>query len=95
MPDTDLPPQFQALLAILENQPPEVQKAFQFLMAMAMEEAGKFKLLNVSETSGEMHCTFKSTAGEVFSIVKPEMSKELEEKVRKEIRQILREEGLL
>ena len=42
-----------------------------------MHEAGKFKLLNVTEVDGRWHYTF-SGAGEVFSVVRPEMSKEIE-----------------
>ena len=33
----------------LNTQPPKVQEAFQFLLATAMHEAGKFELLNVAE----------------------------------------------
>ncbi len=32
----------------LNTQPPKVQEAFQFLLATAMHEAGKFELLNVA-----------------------------------------------
>ena len=35
-----------------DTQPPEVQEAFQFLLATAMHEAGKFELLNVAEVEG-------------------------------------------
>ena len=38
---------------------------------------GKFELLNVAEVDGRWHYTF-SGAGEVFSVVRPEMSKEKE-----------------
>jgi len=44
-----------------------------------MHEAGKFELLNVVEVEGRWHYTF-SGAGEVFSVVRPEMSKEMERK---------------
>ena len=43
---------------------------------------------------GEWHCAF-SGAGEVFSVVRPEMSKEMERQVREMVREILGEEGLL
>jgi len=41
---------------------------------------------------GEWHYTF-SGAGEVFSVVRPEMTKEMERKVRQEVRKILAEEA--
>ena len=93
-PTNDLPPKLQALASLLDAQPSEVQEAFQFLLATAMHEAGKFELLNVAEVDGRWHYTF-SGAGEVFSVVRPEMSKEMERRVREEVRNILGEEGLL
>ena len=58
-----------------------------------MHEARKFELLNVAEVDGRWHYTF-SGAGEVFSVVRPEMSKETERQVREEVREILEEEGI-
>ncbi len=58
-----------------------------------MHEAGKFELLNVAEVDGRWHYTSKG-AGEVFSVVRPEMDKE-ERRVREAVREILREEGLV
>ena len=59
-----------------------------------MHEAGKFEMLNVAEGNGRWHCTF-SGVGEVFSVAWPEMSKEMERKMREEVREILAEEGLI
>jgi len=53
---------------------------------------GKFELLNVAEVDGWWHYTF-SGAGEVFSAARPEMSKEMERKIREEVRKILAEEA--
>jgi len=64
------------------------------LLATATHDAGKFELLNVVEVDGQCHYTF-SGAGEVFSVVRPEMSKEMERQVREMVREILAEEGLL
>ena len=47
-----------------------LNEAFQFLLTTAMQEAGKFELLNVAEVDGQWHYTF-SGAGEVFSVVRP------------------------
>ena len=51
---------------------PQVQEAFQFLLATAMHEAGKFERVSVAEVEGRWPYTF-SGAGEVFSAVRPEM----------------------
>jgi len=48
----------QTFALFLDAQPPEVQEAFQFLLATAMHEAGKFELLNVAEVDGRWHYTF-------------------------------------
>ena len=44
--------ELQAFTPLLDAQPPEVQEAFQFLLATAMHEAGKFELVNVAEVEG-------------------------------------------
>ena len=45
---SDLPLKLQAFASLLDAQSPEVQEAFQFLLATAMHEAGKFELLNLA-----------------------------------------------
>ncbi len=63
---SDPPPNLQTLAPLLEAQPPELQEAFQFLLAATMQEAGKFELSKVIEVDGRWHYTF-SGVGEVFS----------------------------
>jgi hypothetical protein len=57
-----LAPELQAFASLLDAQPPEVQDAFQPLLATAMHEGGnprfgKFELLNVAEVDGRWHYT--------------------------------------
>ena len=87
----DLLPELQAFASLLDAQSPEVQEAFQFLLATAMHKAGRFELLNVAEVEGRWHYTF-SGAGEVFSVVRPEMSKEMERQAREMVREIFVEQ---
>jgi len=54
---TNLPPKLRTFASLLDTQPPEVQEAFQFLLATAMHEAGKFEVLNVAEVDGRWHYT--------------------------------------
>ena len=49
---TNLPPNLQSLASLLDAQPPQVQEAFQFLLATAMHEAGKSELVSVAEVDG-------------------------------------------
>jgi len=94
-PVSALPPNLQSFASLLDAQPLGVQEGFQFLLATAMHEAGKFELLNVAEVDGRWCYTFRSTAGDVFSVVRPEMDKETERQVRQMVREILAEAGLL
>jgi len=93
-PTDSLPPNLRSFASLLDAQPVEVQEAFQFLLATAMHEAGKFELLSVADVDGRWHYIFKG-AGEVFSVVRPERDKEMERKLREKLREILVEEGLL
>ena len=89
----NLPLELQSFASILDTQLPEVQEAFQFLLAAAMHEAGKFELLSVAEVDGRWHYTF-SGAGEVFSVVWSEMSTDMERMGREESRDENREGGI-
>jgi len=91
----DLPPEMQAFARLIDAQPLAVQEAFQFCLAIAMQEAGKLELIGVTRVGDRIHYAFRSIAGDVFSIVRPEITKEVERGLRGELRQILREEGLL
>ena len=53
--DPFLPPDLQAFASLLDTQPAEAQEAFQFLLATAMHEAGKFELVSVVEMDGQRH----------------------------------------
>ena len=46
---SDIIPELQAFASLLDAQPSEVQEAFQFLLATAMHEAGKFELMSLAE----------------------------------------------
>ena len=41
-----LPPELQRIAELAEQQPPEVQEVFQFMLAVAMEESGIAELIN-------------------------------------------------
>jgi len=56
---------------------------------------GKFELVNVAKVDGQWHYTFRCSAGEVFSVVRPEMSKEMEREVREMVPEIPGEARLL
>ena len=90
---TDLPPELQALSALLDAQPGHVQTAFQYCLALLMVEAGKAALIATTPGESGAICTFQTVAGDVFSLNKPLLSIEDEAAVREYLRQILDEEG--
>ncbi len=67
---------------------------FRYGLALLMVEAGQATLISTTpgETGGAI-CTFKTAAGDVFSLDKPTMSAEQEAVVKATVRQILDEEG--
>ena len=46
------PPSPQPFASLLDAQPPEVQEAFQFLLATAMHEGGNPEFITVAEVDG-------------------------------------------
>jgi len=51
------PPNSKPSLPSPTPTPPEVQEAFQFLLATAMHEVGKFELVSVAEVDDGWHYT--------------------------------------
>ncbi len=67
----DLAIKLQAFTSLLGTQPPEAQEAFQFLLATAMHEAGKFELLDVAEVNGRWHYTFSGAVMLAWRVRRP------------------------
>jgi hypothetical protein len=88
------PPEFQRIAELAEQQPPEVQEVFQFMLAVAMEESGIAELQNASHVDGRTRYSYKSAAGDVCSVVRPEIDPELEEEMREALEGILVEERI-
>jgi hypothetical protein len=66
---------------LVEQQPPEVQELFQFMLALAMEESGIAKLINTSHIDGRTWYSYESASGDVHSVVRPQISAELEKEM--------------
>ena len=91
---TDLPPELQQLAALLDAQPGHVQTNFQYCLALLMVEAGKAELVKTEAGEAGPLCTFKTVAGDVFTVSKPAISKEDEVILIKRLRDVLGEEGM-
>jgi len=80
--DDELPPEYAHLVALIDEQSPEVREALHFLLAVALEESGKARLLNISQIEGRVHYSYQTIVGDVFTVVRPEMDHEKEEELR-------------
>ena len=90
----ELPPELTALAKLLEAQTKPVQAAFQYCLALLMVEAGKAEL--VAATVGEEGtlCTFRTVAGDEFTLIRPPMNEAREAVIKKTLRTMLDEETL-
>jgi hypothetical protein len=89
-----LPPEFERIAELVDQQPPAVREVFHFMLAVAMEESGKAKLLNTAQVDGRTWYSYESAAGDVFSVVRPEIGAELEREMREVLEGILEEERI-
>ena len=89
----DLPPELAQFAALLDAQPEPVQTVFQYCLAMLMVEAGKAQLIQTAPSENGPICTFKTVAGDTFTLLKPPLNKVDEAMMMGSLRQILDEEG--
>lgn len=89
---TRLPPELTDLAAMLDNLPPAAQAAFQYCLVLMMVESGVAELIQTLAGDGWPLCTFRTNAGDVFTISKPPLSPAEEAAVLATIREILQED---
>ena len=61
-----LPPESQRIAELAEQQPPQIQEVYQFMLAVAMEESGIAKLINTVQIDG--HGTPTRVHQETFAL---------------------------
>lgn len=91
----NLPPELEALAALLDAQPGPVQVIFQYCLAILMVEADKAELIATTPGEAGMICTFRTVAGDVFSLTKPPLSAEDEAAMKETLQEILADEDWL
>jgi len=72
-----LPPEFQRIAELVDQEPPQVREVFHFMLAVAMEESGLSELINTAQVDGRTWYSCESAADDVFGVVRPEMDAEL------------------
>ena len=93
MDRSGLPPEFAILSRIVDAQEPNVREIFQYALTMLLVEDGKAEIVNQHAVGMREHLTLKTTAGDTFTIVKPDISGELLAQMRELVREALDEES--
>ena len=60
---------------------------------MAMEEDGKATLLNTAQVDGRTHYSYRTVAGDVFTVVWPDIDPEMEKAVRAMLVEVMEEDN--
>jgi hypothetical protein len=89
--DSQFPSQYEMFGRILDGQSPQMRELIQYAIAILAVEDGSAKLIERHVIDTREHLTFKTTAGETFTLVKPDVSDEELEGVREMAREVLRE----
>ena len=87
-----LTPEPRRLGAFVDRQLLQVRQDLQFCIAVALEENGGCRLINTAQVHGRTWYSYESVAGEVFSVVRPEIGAETEREVREWLARLVEEE---
>jgi hypothetical protein len=88
----DLPPELERLADLLSEQPPEVRDLFRYALALAMIDDEKAWVTSSRVEGDREYLTIQTIAGEVFEILRPEISEEVEAQLMEQVRAIIADE---
>jgi hypothetical protein len=91
---SNLLPELQQFAALLDAQPGPIQAAFQYVLCLLMVEAGKMQWIETIPGENGALYVFETVAGDRFSVVRPQISQEVEAELIEQLREILNDEGL-
>ena len=89
----DLPPELTQLAALIDAQPAHVQTTLRYCLCLAMAESGKAELVETTPGEDGAMVTFKSLAGDVFTVLRPPIDEDTEAILIEQLRDVLDEEG--
>jgi hypothetical protein len=72
-----LSPQLDAIAKLFDDQPEEVRELFQYALAMLMVEDTKAKIVERHRVDNLEYLTIETIAGDVFEIIRPQVSEDL------------------
>lgn len=83
----------RAFLLEFQDQPEDIRRIFIYVICQTMVQAGMLEFLGAFNTSGiGVTLVYKNPdAGEIFEIIKPDMTQEEEQAVRIHIEELLQE----
>lgn len=89
----DLPPGLRYVAELLSEQPPEVRDLFRFALVLAMIDDEKARVSGTRVGEEREWLTIETVAGDVFEIVRPAISEEVEGQLVAGARAIVEEES--
>jgi hypothetical protein len=93
MPDPiDLPPELQQVADQLAEQPPAVREMFRYAIVLAMIDDEKAWVTGTRLIDSREYLAVRTVAGDVFEIVRPPISEELEAALMSEVGSIVADE---
>lgn len=88
-PESDLPPEFDDLLAAADRQPESARQLWRYAIALMLVDDEKAHFVGSHRDGDTLHLVVQPVAGEIFSIVRPPMTEEVEHALLSMIRHIL------
>jgi hypothetical protein len=93
MNSSHLSPVLEMFARIFDGQSPQVRELFQYALVMLSVEDGRAEVIERHTIDLREHLTFKTVTGDLFTIVKPDVSAELLAHVTALVREVLQEDS--
>lgn len=87
--DTDLHPEFDRLLADLAASPAPLREMWYYAIARMLIDDKKARVIETHQDGERLHIVAETLAGKRCSVVRPEMSEEMEQLLLQRIRQLV------
>jgi hypothetical protein len=88
----DLPPEHQYVAELLGQQPSAVRDLFRYALVLAMIDDEKARVIATRVEKEHEWLTVETVAGDVFEILSPPISEELEAQLMRQVRAIVADE---
>jgi hypothetical protein len=85
----DLPPEFERLADLLSEQPAEVRDLFRYALVLAMIDDEKAHITGTRIDGDREYLSVQTIAGDVFGILRPPISEEVEAQLMAQVRAII------